>query len=100
MRLAQSASTSFADICDTCRESLVAELSDLMQVYAAMANSHIKPPILQKVVESVADVIQVLPPERAIAPLMILVIDRRHPSRNCSCAQFYRESRGNTRKTT
>ncbi|CAO3671228.1 unnamed protein product [Rhizopus microsporus] len=75
MRLAQSASTSFADICDTCRESLVAELSDLMQVYAAMANSHIKPPILQKVVESVADVIQVLPPERAIAPLMSLTGD-------------------------
>ncbi|CEG82569.1 hypothetical protein RMATCC62417_16625 [Rhizopus microsporus] len=74
-RLAQSASTSFADICDTCRESLVAELSDLMQVYAAMANSHIKPPILQKVVESVADVIQVLPPERAIAPLMSLTGD-------------------------
>ncbi|ORE02231.1 hypothetical protein BCV72DRAFT_252588 [Rhizopus microsporus var. microsporus] len=63
-RLAQSASTSFADICDTCRESLVAELSDLMQ-----------PPILQKVVESVADVIQVLPPERAIAPLMSLTGD-------------------------
>jgi hypothetical protein len=60
-----------------------------MQVYVTMANSHIKvditkhikkrnthflcmqPSILQKVVESVADVIQVLPPERAIAPLMV-----------------------------
>ncbi|KAG1452434.1 hypothetical protein G6F55_008680 [Rhizopus delemar] len=74
-RLAQSASTSFAEICDHCRESLVNELDSLMQVYVTMANSHIKPSILQKVVESVADVIQVLPPERAIAPLMSLTSD-------------------------
>lgn len=74
-QLAPSASSAFADICDTCRESLVNELTSLMHVYGAMSNSHIKSNIMQKVVESVADVIQVLPPDRAMAPLMSLTGD-------------------------
>lgn len=41
-QLAPSASSAFADICDTCRNSLVNELNSLMHVYAAMSNSNIK----------------------------------------------------------
>ncbi|KAI7898107.1 armadillo-type protein [Cokeromyces recurvatus] len=63
-QLALSASSAFSDICDTCRESLVHELQSLMH-----SN------IMQRVVESVADVIQVLPPDRAMAPLMSLTGD-------------------------
>jgi hypothetical protein len=70
-QLAPASSSAFADICDACRESLVDELEGLMHVYVAMANSNIKSNIMQKVVKSVADVIQVLPPDRAIAPLMV-----------------------------
>ncbi|KAI8988860.1 armadillo-type protein [Pilobolus umbonatus] len=63
-QLAPSASIAFSDICDTCREFLVDELETLMHMN-----------IMQKVVESVADVIQVLPPERAMGPLMTLAGD-------------------------
>lgn len=87
-QLAFSASSAFASICDTCRNSLVGELNNLMHVYVAMSNSNIKvnlnleenkrhtqkheqSNIMQKVVESVADVIQVLPPEQAMSPLMV-----------------------------
>ncbi|KAI8095048.1 armadillo-type protein, partial [Gilbertella persicaria] len=62
--LAPAASSAFADICDNCRASLVSELDNLMH-----AN------IMQKVVESVAGVIQVLSPDRAMAPLMTLTGD-------------------------
>ncbi|KAI9314639.1 armadillo-type protein [Dichotomocladium elegans] len=65
-RLSLPAASSFSDICDTCRESLTSELDNLMHVYNSMANS---------VVESVAGVIQVLPPEAAISPLMALIGD-------------------------
>ncbi|KAI8375089.1 armadillo-type protein [Choanephora cucurbitarum] len=73
--LALAASSAFSDICDNCRESLVNELDNLMHVYAAMSKSQIKVNFMQKVVESVADVIQVLPPDRAMAPLMTLAGD-------------------------
>ncbi|KAL9558404.1 hypothetical protein MBANPS3_000904 [Mucor bainieri] len=73
--LAPAASSAFADICDTCRESLVDELDGLMHVYAAMTSSHIRSNIMQRVVESVADVIQVLPPDRSMGPLMSLTGD-------------------------
>jgi hypothetical protein len=73
-QLAPAASSAFADICDTCRESPVDELESLMHVYAAMTNSQIKANIMQKVVESVADVIQVLSPDRAMGPLMVCLI--------------------------
>ncbi|KAI8142327.1 armadillo-type protein [Fennellomyces sp. T-0311] len=63
-RLSLSAATAFSDICDTCRESLTDALDSLMH-----SNT------MQKVVESVADVIQVLSPEQAIAPLMALAGD-------------------------
>lgn len=72
-QLAPAASSAFADICDTCRESLVEELDGLMHVYAAMTSSNIKSNIMQKVVESVADVIQVLPPDRSMSPLMVRI---------------------------
>ncbi|KAI8362594.1 armadillo-type protein [Blakeslea trispora] len=62
--LALAASSAFSDICDNCRESLVNELDNLMHVN-----------FMQKVVESVADVIQVLPADRAMAPLMTLTGD-------------------------
>jgi hypothetical protein len=69
--LAPAASSAFSDICDNCRQELVGELDTLMNVYTAMSKSHIKTNIMQKVVESVADVIQVLPPENVMAPLMV-----------------------------
>ncbi|ORY96414.1 armadillo-type protein, partial [Syncephalastrum racemosum] len=65
-KLAPSAAKAFSDMCDTCRESLVGDLDSLMHVYGAMARSCIP---------SVADVIQVLPPDRAMAPLMTLAGD-------------------------
>ncbi|KAG0181559.1 hypothetical protein DFQ29_007920 [Apophysomyces sp. BC1021] len=74
-KLAPAAASAFADICDTCRGSLIDELDSLMHVYGAMAACQIPANIMQKVVESVADVIQVLPPERAITPLMTLTGD-------------------------
>ncbi|KAF7724113.1 hypothetical protein EC973_001297 [Apophysomyces ossiformis] len=74
-KLAPAAAAAFADICDTCRNSLIGELDNLMHVYGAMAACQIPANIMQKVVESVADVIQVLPPESAIAPLMTLTGD-------------------------
>jgi hypothetical protein len=69
--LAPAASSAFSDICDNCRQELVGELDTLMNVYTAMSKSHIRTNIMQKVVESVADVIQVLPPENVMAPLMV-----------------------------
>lgn len=71
--LAPAASSAFADICDTCRESLVDELDGLMHVYAAMTSSNIRSNIMQRVVESVANVIQVLPPDRSMSPLMVRI---------------------------
>ncbi|KAI8637788.1 armadillo-type protein [Parasitella parasitica] len=74
-QLAPAASCAFADICDTCRELLVDELAGLMRVYAAMTSSNIRPNIMQKVVEAVANAIQVLPPDKAMGPLMSLTGD-------------------------
>ncbi|CEP13227.1 hypothetical protein [Parasitella parasitica] len=74
-QLALAAGSAFSDISDACRESLVNELDGLMRVYAAMTSSNIKPNIMQKVVESVANAIQVLPPDKSMGPLMSLTGD-------------------------
>ncbi|KAI8372980.1 armadillo-type protein [Radiomyces spectabilis] len=74
-RLAPAAASAFADICDACRESLLEALQNLMHVYGAMSSSNIDSNIMQKVVESVADVIQALSPERSVGPLMTLTGD-------------------------
>ncbi|KAI9309551.1 armadillo-type protein [Cunninghamella echinulata] len=66
-KLSFYAASAFSNICDICRESLKDGLDSLMNIYGTTAAS-----IMKKVVESVASVIQVLPPDRSIGPLMIL----------------------------
>ncbi|CAO3600466.1 unnamed protein product [Absidia cylindrospora] len=70
--LAFYAASAFSKICDTCRGSLVDNLDSLMHVYGTTAASKIDANVMHKVVESVASVIQVLPPDRQMGPLMIL----------------------------
>ncbi|KAI8335318.1 armadillo-type protein [Chlamydoabsidia padenii] len=71
-KLALCAASSFALICDTCRGSLIDDLDSLMLVYGNTAASRIEANVMHKVVESVAAVIQVLPQDRLMGPLMIL----------------------------
>ncbi|CAO3608182.1 unnamed protein product [Cunninghamella blakesleeana] len=71
-KLSFNAASAFSNICDVCRESLIDGLDSLMHVYGTTASSSIEPQVMKKVVESVASVIQVLPPDRLIGPLMIL----------------------------
>ncbi|KAI8065190.1 armadillo-type protein [Gongronella butleri] len=70
--LSMTAATSFSTICDACRSSLIENLGSLMHVYGTTTASTIEPAAMQKVVESVAAVIQVLPMDRALGPLMTL----------------------------
>ncbi|KAL0078469.1 armadillo-type protein [Phycomyces blakesleeanus] len=67
-KLAPSAASAFSDICDACRNSLVDDLDSLMNIYNAMSHSQIE----ASVVESIANVIQVLPMEIAITPILTL----------------------------
>ncbi|KAI7866589.1 armadillo-type protein, partial [Spinellus fusiger] len=64
-KLALSAASTFSDICDACREPLTDELDNLINTY----NFNVK----QKVVVSIANVIQVLPPDIAISPIMTII---------------------------
>ncbi|ORX49415.1 hypothetical protein DM01DRAFT_1363853 [Hesseltinella vesiculosa] len=71
-RLSMQAANSFANICNTCRASLIDNLDSLMAVYGSTSASTMEPLAMHKVVESVAAVIQVLPIERSLRPLMTL----------------------------
>ncbi|KAI8096689.1 armadillo-type protein [Halteromyces radiatus] len=71
-KLASYAASAFSNICDICRESLIDDLDSLMHVYSTTSAARIDVNVMHKVVESVASVIQVLPPERSMGPLMIL----------------------------
>ncbi|KAI9018038.1 armadillo-type protein, partial [Phycomyces nitens] len=64
-KLAPSAASAFSDICDACRNSLVDDLDSLMNIYNAMSHSQIE-------AKSIANVIQVLPMEIAVAPILTL----------------------------
>ncbi|CAG8484811.1 9963_t:CDS:10, partial [Acaulospora colombiana] len=66
-----TASLSFKEVCDICRDSLVNDIDGLMHIYVVVG-PHIQPREKQKVIESIADVIQKLPPEKMIAPLSVI----------------------------
>ncbi|CAG8589354.1 4704_t:CDS:10 [Funneliformis caledonium] len=70
IELALAAATAFKEICDICRDSLVNGIEDLVNIYIVVG-----PSIEQKVIESIADVIQVLPPEKMIQPLLTITRD-------------------------
>ncbi|RHZ79420.1 hypothetical protein Glove_146g38 [Diversispora epigaea] len=62
---------SFKEVCDTCRESLVNEIDSLINMYMVVG-PHIQTREKQRVIESIADVIQALPPEKKMEPLLII----------------------------
>ncbi|CAG8469994.1 12703_t:CDS:10 [Acaulospora morrowiae] len=65
------ASLSFKEVCDVCRDSLANNIDELMHMYIVVG-PHIQPREKQKVIESLADVIQTLPPEKMPVPLSIV----------------------------
>ncbi|PKY52841.1 hypothetical protein RhiirA4_326975, partial [Rhizophagus irregularis] len=67
IELALAAATAFKEVCDICRDSLVNGIEDLVNMYI--------PREKQKVIESIADVIQVLPPEKMVQPLLSITSD-------------------------
>jgi len=77
-KLAQTAATALKNICDTCRNALVDGIDSLIALYQEVAKIGVEPTVKQKVVESIAAVIQVFPPEKMIAPLMVLTGDIVH----------------------
>jgi hypothetical protein len=68
--LAPYAAKSLKNICDTCRESLVEAIDAFMTVFANVEKA-IDPSIKGSVVFSIATVIQTLPVERSISPLVV-----------------------------
>ncbi|RIA97689.1 armadillo-type protein [Glomus cerebriforme] len=67
IELALTAATAFKEVCDVCRDSLISGIEDLVKIYI--------PREKQKVIESIADVIQALPPEKMIQPLLSILSD-------------------------
>lgn len=72
-QLAPYAAKALKNICDTCRESLVEAIDAFMTVFANVEKA-IDPSIKGSVVYSIATVIQTLPVERSIGPLVVSVI--------------------------
>ncbi|CAM0140607.1 unnamed protein product [Umbelopsis sp. WA50703] len=77
-KLAPTAATALKNICDTCRSALVEGVDSLIALYKDVVKIGVEATVKQKVVESIAAVIQVFPPERMIAPLMVLTADIVH----------------------
>ncbi|KAI7819541.1 armadillo-type protein [Gamsiella multidivaricata] len=73
-QLAPYAAKALKNICDTCRESLVEAIDAFMTVFANVERA-IDPAIKGSVVFSIATVIQSLPVERSISPLVGLLGD-------------------------
>ncbi|KAI8355967.1 armadillo-type protein [Mortierella sp. GBAus27b] len=73
-QLAPHAAKAFKNICDTCRESLVEATDAFMTVFANVQRT-IDPTIKGSVVYSIASVVQSLPTERSIGPLVGLMGD-------------------------
>jgi hypothetical protein len=69
-QLAPYAAKALKNICDTCRESLVEAIDAFMTVFANVEKA-IDPSIKGSVVYSIATVIQTLPVERSIGPLVV-----------------------------
>ncbi|KAF9580833.1 hypothetical protein BGW38_002364 [Lunasporangiospora selenospora] len=97
-QVAPYAAKALKSICDTCRESLVETIDAFMNVFANVEKS-ISPTIKGSVVYSIATVIQTLPMERSIAPLVGLLGDIFTHAKGCMEAQKLRlqqSSGGNT----
>ncbi|KAF9982623.1 hypothetical protein BGZ75_005920 [Mortierella antarctica] len=81
-QLAPYAAKALKSICDTCRESLVEAIDAFMTVFANVERA-IDPSIKGSVVFSIATVIQTLPVERSIGPLVGLLGDIFSRSNEC-----------------
>ncbi|KAG0201423.1 hypothetical protein BGX28_005728 [Mortierella sp. GBA30] len=81
-QLAPYAAKALKNICDTCRESLVEAIDAFMTVFANVERA-IDPSIKGSVVFSIATVIQTLPVERSIGPLVGLLGDIFTRSNQC-----------------
>ncbi|KAL1915458.1 uncharacterized protein VTP21DRAFT_6582 [Calcarisporiella thermophila] len=72
--LAFVSALAFKSVCDTCRHSLVAGLESLINMYLVVGK-HIQPREKQRVIESVASVVQALPQDKWVEPLEALLGD-------------------------
>ncbi|KAF9202409.1 hypothetical protein BGZ49_007423 [Haplosporangium sp. Z 27] len=94
-QLAPSAAKALKNICDTCRESLVEAIDAFMTVFANVERA-IDPAIKGSVVYSIATVIQTLPVERSIGPLVGLLGDIFTRSNECLETRKQRLASGNS----
>ncbi|KAF9359157.1 hypothetical protein BGX26_013010 [Mortierella sp. AD094] len=94
-QLAPSAAKALKSICDTCRESLVEAIDAFMTVFANVERA-IDPAIKGSVVYSIATVIQTLPMERSIGPLVGLLGDIFTRSNECLETRKQRLASGNS----
>ncbi|KAF9402028.1 hypothetical protein BGX21_011452 [Mortierella sp. AD011] len=94
-QLASSAAKALKNICDTCRESLVEAIDAFMTVFANVERA-IDPAIKGSVVYSIATVIQTLPIERSISPLVGLLGDIFTRSNECLETRKQRLASGNS----
>ncbi|KAF8929915.1 hypothetical protein BGZ58_008598 [Dissophora ornata] len=94
-QLAIYAAKSLKNICDTCRESLVEAIDAFMTVFANVERA-IDPAIKDSVVFSIATVIQTLPVERSISPLVGLLGDIFTRSNECLETRKQRLASGNS----
>ncbi|OAQ30587.1 ARM repeat-containing protein [Linnemannia elongata AG-77] len=94
-QLAPYAAKALKNICDTCRESLVEAIDAFMTVFANVEKA-IDPSIKGSVVYSIATVIQTLPVERSIGPLVGLLGDIFTRSNECMETRKQRLEGGNS----
>ncbi|KAG0297014.1 hypothetical protein BGZ96_007898 [Linnemannia gamsii] len=94
-QLAPYAAKALKNICDTCRESLVEAIDAFMTVFANVEKA-IDPSIKGSVVYSIATVIQTLPVERSIRPLVGLLGDIFTRSNECMETRKQRVEGGNS----
>ncbi|CAG8649565.1 9078_t:CDS:10 [Dentiscutata erythropus] len=85
--LALSAATSFKEVCDACRDSLVGDIDNLVNMYMVVG-PHIQPKEKQKVIESIADVIQALSPDKMLQPLLVVTNDIIQTMREANPPQY------------
>ncbi|KAF9192441.1 hypothetical protein BGZ51_005635 [Haplosporangium sp. Z 767] len=94
-QLAPYAARALKNICDTCRESLVEAIDAFMNVFAVVGRA-VDPTIKGSVVFSIATVIQTLPVERSISPLVGLLGDVFTRSNECLETRKQRLATGNS----
>ncbi|CAG8504703.1 10566_t:CDS:10 [Paraglomus occultum] len=69
--LSFSAATAFKDVCELCRNHLVNVVENMVNAYLSLG-SHVQPLQRQKIIESIADVLQNLPLEKMVKPILVL----------------------------